>query len=365
MDDKEKEAIFAKHAKKRVTLVIDDRSGRKQVKNALRENGIGDIVELDDFAQAWSKLQLTTTNVLVFSVEDQEGLDFLSNIGESARFKKTPLIVFTNKPREHPGLFGGEDLLIFWEELPMNGYKVENKLLEVFSKGVVEKSLLGRDHESLEHYSQAIDALAEERFEDAKELLRQSLKENPEFFEAYVKMVETLIGLGDLETARRVLGRAEKMRPNHPKVLTLKARLAVELDGKDDAVRVLDSAVAARPRDLMFIIGIGNIALGKGWVDEAVHYYEIAKNIDPELIHAYNRLGMAHSRAGRFDEALAMYDKALQIDNEDAGIHFNIGMAYTRKGEKDKAIEYFKKASALDPRLTEPKEWAEKLEAGG
>ncbi|MGK7345830.1 MAG: tetratricopeptide repeat protein [Candidatus Nitrospinota bacterium M3_3B_026] len=365
MDDKEKKALLAKYAKKRVTLIIKDRNERKQVKNALRENGINDIVELDDFSQAWSKLQLTATNVLVFSVSEQEGLDFLSSVEESARFKKTPLIVFTNKPREHPGLFSGEDLLIYWEELPMNGYKVENRLLEVFEKGVVEKSLLGRDHDSLEHYSQAVDALAEEKFEDAKELLRISLKESPEFFEAYVKMVEALTGLGDLETARRVLGRAEKMRPAHPKVLILKARLAAELENKENAVRVFDAVVGARPRDLMFVIGIGNIALEKGWVDEAIHYYEIAKNIDPELIHAYNRLGMAHSRAGRFDEALAMYDKALKIDDEDAGIHFNIGMAYTRKGEKERAIEYFKKASALDPRLTEPKEWAEKLEAGG
>lgn len=359
MDEKERKSLFQRYAKKRVTVIDKDKSERKQIKNALRENGVQNIVEYDNYDDAWGRLQLSTTSVLVFSATDQDGLDFITSVVESARFRKTPLVIFTNKLREYPKLFSNEDMVVFWEELPMNGFKVEQAIVKVFQKGVVEKNLLGRDSISLEHYSKALEALSAEKYEEAKELLRMALKEIPDFFEAYVKMAEALIALGEIDAAMRVLAKAESLRPDHPKVLSLKARIAADTLDKEKAIKVFDAAVAKRPRDLMFIIDIGNLALSKGWVDDAVRYYETAQNVDPQLIHVYNRLGMAHSRGGRYDKALSMYSRALEIDEDDAGVHFNIGMTYRRKGENEKAVEYFSKAKKLDPGLMKPREWAE------
>ncbi|MBI4665083.1 MAG: tetratricopeptide repeat protein [Nitrospinae bacterium] len=362
--DKALKALFDKYGKRRISIVMDNRNERKQVKNVLRDDGFSDISEFDDCKEAWEKLKLSTTSLLVFPVDHQDGLDFLKQLIESTRFKHTPLLLFTNKPKEHPKHYTNADALIYWAETPINGYKVEQALIEILKKGAVEKNRVLDESKALEHYNKGIDAFENGDFEEAKEELRQTLKESPDFFEAYLKMAETLFELEDYDAALRVLQKADQLQPDHPRALMIKAMVACETMEKEKALRVMDLCVSRRKNDLMFIIEMGNLALNKGWIDEAIGYFEMAHNIDPQLIHVYNRIGIAQSRAGRFDKALEMYSRALEMDDSDAGVHFNIGMTFYRKGEVTKAVESFKKAHTLDPKMKEPIEWLAKLEKG-
>jgi len=341
---------------------MDNKNERKQVRNVLREDGIADIHEFDHFDEAWEKLKLATSSILVFSVAKADGMEFLRKLIDSTRFKTTPLVVFTNKVREHPKHFTNADAVLEWGETPMNGFKVEQSVINVLKRGIVGKSHVLDESKSLEYYTRGVDAMEDERWEDAKEYFRQAIKESPEFFEAYLKMAETLIALGDYEAALRVLSKAESMMPDHPKTLYLKAVIACETLPKEKALKVLELAVGKKESDLMFIIDIGNLALKKGWVDESITFFEKAHDIDPELVHVYNRLGIAQSRASRFDKAMEMYERALKIDDSDAGVYFNIGMMWNRKGETKKAMESLKKSHDLDPDMPETKEWMAKLE---
>ncbi|VAX21061.1 hypothetical protein MNBD_NITROSPINAE02-488 [hydrothermal vent metagenome] len=361
MDDKEVAALFARHAKIRLTIIEDSKQERRQIKNSFRENKITNILECDDYDEAWEKLQLSSTSVLIFKVSDKDGEDFLNQIIESTRFRKTPLIIFTTKIGEYPKLYSTAEVIAEWVEAPINALKVEKALVRTLQNGVVEKSLVGSENISLEYFTAGVAALAKGDFGKAKESFRMALKESPGFFEAYVKMAETLVALGENQTAKRVLERALKISGNNPGALLIKCDLAVKMEEKDKAIETLDNAVGKRPDDLKFIIDVGNIALKKGWADEAVKYFEMAKSIDPNLLHVYNRLGIAHSRAGRFDKAVEMYESALRLDDKDAGIHFNIGMAHHRKGDDAAALGFFKAAAKMDPDIQEAKDWIEKL----
>ena len=179
MDAKE---LFRKYGKRRVTIIKRTRNERAIIKKFLRNEGFTDIVEHDDFEQAWDKLQLATTSVLILSVTRPEGMDFLRDIIESTRFNKTPLVVFTDKISEHPKLFSNADIVAQWAEAPMNSLKVEQALANVLERGVVEKSQVADESVALNHFTNAIKAMEKEKYEDAKELLRLSLKENPNFF---------------------------------------------------------------------------------------------------------------------------------------------------------------------------------------
>ncbi len=364
-DEKAVKELFDKHRKRRITIIKRTRNERRQIKKFLRNDGFTDIVEYSEFAEAWNRLHLSTTCILIFSVARPEGLDFLHDLIESTRFKKTPLIIFTNKINEHPKLFAHEEVITEWAEAPMNSLKVEVSLYKTFQRGITDKSLVADDSASLEHFTKGMDAMRREGYEEAKEFLRLSIKENPEFIDAYAKMTETLIELQDNKAAKRVIERASSLEPDNPKLQLLQARIAADTQSKEAAINALDQSVSKRPRDLLFIIEIGNIALNKGWIEEAIRYYEMAKSLDPDLVHAYNRLGIAYSRAGRFDEALGMYENALKVDEKDAGIYFNIGMTHCRMGKEDKALVSFKKSNRLDPELSEPKKWIAKLESKG
>lgn len=359
--DKESQKLLERFANRRITIVNPNKNERKQIRAMLRGDGFLDVIELDTFEEAWEKLKLATTSVLIFSVEKQEGLDFLGDLIESARFVKTPLIPFTSKFKEHPKLFAHAEGIIEWGEAPMTALSVESALLRVFHKGLAEKSQVADESAALRHFTQAIEAMASEAWSVAKGLLRSALKESPTFFEAYLKMGETLTNLGEYEPAERVLARASQLRPDHPKVTLAQLKLTALTKPKDEAIRQMDYAVGRRPHDAMFIIEVGNIALERGWIDDAVRYFEMAKGVDPDLIHVYNRLGIAYSRQKNFDRALSMYHLALEIDPNDAGIHFNIGMTYYRMGDSVKAKENFLKSSELDPELAEPREMIEKL----
>lgn len=360
--DKALRALFEKYAKKRITIILENKSERKQIRNVFREDGLSDILEFDLWNEAWEKLKLATTSILIFSVDHPDGMDFLRHLIESTRFRKTPMIVFTSKIKEYPKHFTNTDAHIRWVQTPFNALKAEQALIDTLKKGVVERSSSMDESKALEHYNRGIEALERGAHEEAKEHFRQALKESPDFFECYIKMADTLFEMGDNEAALRVLGKADTMSPDHPKVLLLKAKIAAETLEKETALKVLDLAVSKRRNDLMFIIEIGNIALAKGWIDEAIGYFEMAQDIDPNLIHIYNRLGIAQSRASRFDKALEMYNKALSMDEEDAGLYFNIGMLHHRKGEDVKALEYFKKAAFLDKGMKEAHDWIAKLD---
>ncbi|VAX15037.1 hypothetical protein MNBD_NITROSPINAE04-1320 [hydrothermal vent metagenome] len=363
LDAKEKETLVNKYAKLRFTIIEENRSERVTLKNFLRNEGFTDVADYETYEEAWEKLQLSTTHVLLFSVNNEDGADFLRDLIESTRFKKTPMIIFTKKIKEYPKIFEHEDIVALWQEAPINNLKLELTYIKIFQDGVVERSHITDESTSLDNFTKAVEQMSEDNYKEAKELLRLCLKENPKFTEAYLKMTETLIALKDYQTAQRVIDSAEKLAPNDSRVMLLQAKIAADTLDKKDAIKVFDDAVSIHGKDLMFLTEMGNIALDKGWHEEAIRYYEMARSIDPNVIHTYNRLGIAYSRSSNFDGALAMYELALKIDERDPGIHFNMGMMYYRKNEKKTALEEFRKASELAPEMPEPQEWIEKIEA--
>lgn len=363
LNEKEKEKLVKKYKKIRFTIIDKVKSERVTLKSFLRNQGFADVVDHDSYEEAWGKLQLSTTHVLVFSVNDEEGTNFLRDLIESTRFKKTPMIIFTRKITEYPKIFENVEIIASWGEAPVSNLKLEQAYISIFQDGVIERNLITDESASLDHFTKAVEEMSEGNYKEAKELLRLSLKENPKFVEAYLKMTETLIAMGDYATAQRVLDSAEKLTENDSRVTLLHIQIAVYTKDKKEAVKLCDENVAKREKDLMFITEVGNIALGKGWHEEAIRYFEMARNLDPNVIHTYNRLGIAYSRSSNFDGALAMYELALKIDEFDPGIHFNMGMMYYRKDEKKTALEKFKKSSELAPDMAEPKEWIEKIKA--
>ncbi len=363
MDEKELKKLFATFAKKRLFLVSPSKMDRKQIKGVLREAGIVDVQEADNVEEAWNALELKHTNLLVLSVSTPEYLDYFERILDSARFNETPLLVFTNKIFEHKKVYKNSGAQLYFAEEPMNALNVENGLIPIIKAGKTERSKIVAESIALDSFSKALHEFEQENYYEALELLRHAVKEDPDFFEAYMKMADTLMMLGEDVAATRILAIAGKIRPEHPKVLERIVRVGTRKGPRETAIAIMKSAIDRMDGDPVFIGDMGAVCFEQGWVEEAIAFYEDALRLDPNLIHVYNRLGMAQSRAKNFDSSLAMYNRALEIDPNDAGVHFNIGMMYYRMKENDKAYDYFEKAGKLDPAREEATQWAEKMKS--
>ncbi len=154
-------------------------------------------------------------------------------------------------------------------------------------------------------------------------LLRELIKERPDFDNPYLFLVT---------------------------IYEKKRRLA-------DAEAVLRSGAAANPRNYKLAIEYGIVLAEAGKNDEAIGVLQAASSLidwDPEL---WNYLGVAYWNKGDLAQAASAYEHALSLDPQYAVVLSNLGTVEASRAMKNKdasalrrAMDYFKRAIASDPR---------------
>jgi tetratricopeptide (TPR) repeat protein len=125
-------------------------------------------------------------------------------------------------------------------------------------------------------YSQAVDLLDHDRFNEAEPIFRQITRDEPGFAPAYNK-------LGVLHIKRR--------QP-------------------DEARRCFEQALAADREFAPALANLGNLAQQDNRRDEARRYYERALESDSDYGPAHNNLGVLLRREGRYAEAIGHLKRA-------------------------------------------------------
>ncbi|MBI3580673.1 MAG: tetratricopeptide repeat protein [Nitrospinae bacterium] len=349
------EKLFAKYEKCRVMLVGFNPPEVKQLKGWFFEKHNKNLTEIRDAASAWQKFDLASFHFIIIK-EGEENEELLSKLVESNRFQRTPIILFSKTPDVFANSYAKRDMIGRFCKLPVNLNELEASFVGILKGGVAEANAPRGGAGAFANYNNGCRALEEGRLAEAKEEFRLCLKENPGFFDAYLKMGETLAALGEGDAAARVLHRAGEIRPDDSRAPFLLGLVELKKGDAAKATEMFDKAVAIEPRNVGLIIGVGNAFLEKNMIEEALRYFNMARDLSPDFLQVYNRLGITLSRAGRFGESETMYNRALELDKDDPGIHFNLGMMWGRKGDKEKAREKFKKCIELNPGMTAAKE---------
>jgi len=353
------EKLFAKYEKCRVMLVGFNPPEVKQLKGWFFEKRNKNLTEMRDAASAWQKLDLAAFHFIIIK-DGEDNEELLSKLVESNRFQRTPIILFSKTPEVLANSYAKRDMIGRFCKLPVNLNELEASFTGVLKGGVAEANMPAGGAGAYANYNNGCRELAEGRLAEAKEEFRLCLKENPRFFDAYLKMAETLMALGESDAAARVLHRAGEIRPDDSRASFLLGQVELKKGNAAKATEWFDKSVGLEPRNVKLIIGIGNAFLEKNLIEEALRYFNMAKDLSPDFLHVYNRLGITLSRAGRFGESEAMYNRALELDKDDPGVHFNLGMMWGRKGDKEKAREKFKKCLELNPGMTAASEMLSK-----
>ena len=358
------EKLFLKYEKARIFIVGFIPPEFKLLKAYLQGKHIIGITEARDAEAALSKLELSAFHMLFINVDLHNNHVLLEQVVDSNRFAKTPIFVFSKTPAVYQHSYEKRQMKGVFCRLPVNINDMEKSLLALLKEGKIEKSLIGNLAGVLKHYSLGCKAMEGGDLAGAKEQLRLALKEDPKFFDGYLKMAEVLTAQGDYDTALRVLAKANEIQPNDARVFFRMGMVQLAKGNKDAAMDLCKKAIALEPRNITLIMDCGNAFLEKNHIDEALYFFNAAKDQSPDFIYAYNRIGIALSRAGRFGEAEESYNHALKLDENDPGIYFNLGMMWMRQQKNDKAVEKFKQALILDPEMEEAREMMEKAAKG-
>lgn len=358
------EKLFFKYEKARIFIVGFIPPEFKLLKAYFQGKHIIGITEARDADVAFSKLELAAFHFLFINVDLYSNHTLLERVVDTARFVNTPIFVFSKTPTVYQYSYEKRKIKAVYCHLPVNINEMEKSLLALLKEGKIEKSQIGMLGGVMQQYTLGCKAMELGNLAEAKEKFRLALKEDPKFFDGYLKMAEVLTAQGDYDTALRVLAKANEVQPNDARVFFKMGMVQLAKGDKAAAVDLCKKAITLDPRNIKLIMDCGNAFLEKNHIEEALYFFNMAKDQSPDFIYAYNRIGIALSRVGRFEESEASYNHALRLDENDPGIYFNLGMMWMRQQKNDKAVEKFKQAIALDPEMKEAREMMDKIAKG-
>lgn len=238
--------------------------------------------------------------------------------------------------------------------------------------------------------AEAQDLQAAGKLDQARDMYERALLMNPGDTAAQDGMASTSEQLslkeraaGDMNAALEDLVRAQKVEPDHQRVLLDLGILEDEMTLDMDAVSTLEHLVAlkpvdpnafyalarvdmslgrleaaqeemqsylkARPLDASAHYGLGRIYLQGLQFDKAELEFQKSIDIQPKQSEAYYQLGQVDLNQNRLEESIALFKKALERNPEHGGALVGIGTAYFKLKQYDKADEWLVRATQAAP----------------
>ncbi len=202
-----------------------------------------------------------------------------------------------------------------------------------------------------------VEALVHQgRLEEAREICRQILADNPDTIRVIKLSARIERLLGDNAAASGHLRAALGLIPGDP---SLSAELAAILrdQGRDDEATALYGQILARDeRHAPSHLGLGWIARARGNHPEALTHFAAARDAlrlaaekDPGNIRIAQQLAMALRECGQLDEASELYNQVLAQEPAHAPSHLGLGWIARARQDTAAALVHFRAAAAADP----------------
>ena len=119
----------------------------------------------------------------------------------------------------------------------------------------------------------------------------------------------------------------------------------------DEAIKHFRRAIQISPNFSVAMNNLGNALAARGRFDEAIENYRQAIQVNPNYCEALDNLGVALATQGRFDEAIENYRQAIQVNPNRPEIFFHLGMTLGQLGRTREAVAQYREALRLNPDL--------------
>jgi Flp pilus assembly protein TadD len=188
------------------------------------------------------------------------------------------------------------------------------------------------------------------RLADAEAVLKSGSEANPRNYELAIEYGIALAETGRNDEALRVLEKASAIIDWDPELWNY---IGVAYWNKGDLDRALTSyehSLSLDPKYAVVLSNLGTVetalAMKKGSaasLPRALDYFKRAIACDPRYASAYNGLGAAYRLLGDLDAAITCWVQAVEIEPAHKFALYNLGAAYLDKGDMAKALAYLTK----------------------
>ena len=226
---------------------------------------------------------------------------------------------------------------------------------------------LGNSEAALSHYDKAIAAdpatagprlhfskgdllFAEERFDEAAEVLKRATELDADYAQAHLLLGRAFHKLGKLEDAESSLRKAVELAPEQAEAWAALGAALLPLEKHSEALRAASKAVelnsrlpAAHCAHAGALLRTGNIAEAE---KAARHAVDLSDTDFPEGLAVLAAVNVAQ---GRYTEAEQCLKRAVNANFNYAEGHANLAVLYSMTGKLPEARQAMKRALSLKP----------------
>ena len=197
--------------------------------------------------------------------------------------------------------------------------------------------------------NQAITAHKEGRLEEAEQLYRAILKNQPTNLDVNNNLGVLLCALGRFDEAEASYRKAIELKPDYVQAHSNLSNALKELGRFDEAEASCRKVIELKPDYVQAHNNLGIILYDLNKFDEAEASYRKAIELKPDYVEANYNLGSTLNELGRFDEAEVSYRKAIEFKPDYELAHINLGNTLKELGRFDEAEVSYRKAIEFKP----------------
>ena len=184
---------------------------------------------------------------------------------------------------------------------------------------------------------------------EAKRGYKEILKNQPLHSDALHLLGVISAQEGKIDNALSLLGKALKIKGDHPFYLSDYANILMKKGNLIEAVVFYQKAIELMPEYAEAYNNKGLALTELERPEDAIHCYNKAITLNPKFYQAYSNRGAALRKLGKLDESIADYDFAISIAQDYFNAHFNKGNALKDKMDYNSALQSYKVAIKIQP----------------
>ena len=191
--------------------------------------------------------------------------------------------------------------------------------------------------------SRAKDYLRDEMFDNAVELLKKIITENPQIVDGILQLGNVYSKSNKHEEALACFYRVLEKKPDYHAAMINVINALTRLGRYDKAIEEVNRFLKTFPNDHSLYNELGTVYFLQKEYDKALEIFKKSVELESVNPHAFNRMGGIYVIKNDLEKAESFLRKALEINPGLKKLHFNLAQVEEKKGNKQQAMEHYKK----------------------
>ncbi len=184
-------------------------------------------------------------------------------------------------------------------------------------------------------------ALQVEQYEKAADFIGQAIELGPATATMYINYGTALRNIEKYDEAVDAYNRALDLEPNRTDALFNKGRALQAAEKYEEATATYESVITLDERDDQAWLNLGTVQKVSGDTKAAIYSFETAARLNPDLGPAYGNMGSILLDKAMYETALILFEQAIALDANDARFRYHKSSTLLLLGKLEQGWEDF------------------------